>query len=134
MSYKYFSCLLQAKSCHVLWRRLSIAKKTIQVFAVRKKLIGSKGEMDPEEFYLSNWWLLLVILCILLLIGVGVFYVILRFPGIIDWKFIKQNFEDRVQDPVKKFSSSLYGHLMLAGGEVVRKISVRCRYATQIRF
>ena len=81
--------------------------------------------MNPEEFYLSNWWLLLVIICVLLLVGVGVFYVILRFPGIIDWKFIKQNFEDRVQDPVKKFSSSLYGHLILAGGEVVRKISVR---------
>jgi len=83
--------------------------------------------MNPEEFYLSNWWLLLVIICVLLLVGVGVFYVILRFPGIIDWKFIKQNFEDRVQDPVKKFSSSLYGHLILAGGEVVRKISVRNR-------
>ena len=48
-----------------------------------------------------------------------------RFPGITDWKFIMMNFEDHIQAPVKKFSQSLYGNLVLAGGVVVRKISIR---------
>ena len=55
----------------------------------------------------------------------GLVYVCFRFPGITDWKFIMMNFEERVQVPVKKFSQSLYGHLVLAGGVVVRKISIR---------
>ena len=48
-----------------------------------------------------------------------------RFPGITDWKFIMMNFEDHIQVPVKKFSQSLFGNLVLAGGVVVRKISIR---------
>ena len=38
-----------------------------------------------------------------------------------------QSFDERVQQPVKKFSSSLYGQVSTAGGEMVRKISVRSR-------
>ena len=60
----------------------------------------------------------------------GIFHVILRFPGILDWKFIMQNFEDHIQTPVKKLSSNLYGHLVVVSGEVVRKISVR-KYMSQ---
>ena len=55
------------------------------------------------------------------------YFCFLRFPGITDWKFIMMNFEERIQVPVKKFSQSLYGNLVLAGGEVVRKISMRKR-------
>ena len=35
------------------------------------------------------------------------------------------NFEEHIQVPVKKFSQSLYGNMVSAGGEVVRKISMR---------
>ena len=84
--------------------------------------------MDTNDDYLYNWWLWLIGAGLLVLIVLAVFHVILRFPGILDWKFIMQNFEERVQEPVKKFSSSLYGHLVVAGGEVVRKISTRYHF------
>ena len=56
-----------------------------------------------------------------------------RFPGITDWKFIMMNFEERIQVPVKKFSQSLYGNLVLAGGVVVRKISMRKQILQQCK-
>lgn len=82
--------------------------------------------METEDF-LYNWWLVLIGVFALLALIICIFKVILQFPGILDWKFIVQNFEDRVQQPVKKFSASLYGQVSLAGEEMVRKISVRSR-------
>lgn len=81
--------------------------------------------MTSADFYLDNWWLLLLGLILVLLFLLLVFHTLLRFPGITDWKFIMMNFEDHIQAPVKKFSQSLYGNLVLAGGVVVRKISIR---------
>ena len=60
-------------------------------------------------------------------------FVCFRFPGITDWKFIMMNFEERIQVPVKKFSQSLYGNLVLAGGVVVRKISMRKQILQQYK-
>ena len=82
--------------------------------------------METDDF-LYNWWLVLIGVFVLIAIIICIFKVILQFPGILDWKFIVQNFEDRVQQPVKKFSASLYGQVSLAGEEMVRKISVRSR-------
>ena len=82
--------------------------------------------METEDF-LYNWWLVLIGVFALLALIICIFKVILQFPGIVDWKFLVQNFEDRVQQPVKKFSASLYGQVSTAGGEMVRKISVRSR-------
>ena len=82
--------------------------------------------METDD-YLYNWWLVLIGVFLLISLIMCVFKVILRFPGLLDWKFLVQNFEERVQEPVKKFSSSLYGQVTAAGGEMVRKISVRSR-------
>ena len=35
------------------------------------------------------------------------------------------NFEERIQEPVKKFSQSLYGHMVVAGGVVVNRMTTR---------
>ena len=35
------------------------------------------------------------------------------------------NFEERIQEPVKKFSQSLYGHMVVAGGVVVNRMATR---------
>ena len=86
----------------------------------------SDGRMETDD-YLYNWWLVLIGVFLLISLIMCVFKVILRFPGLLDWKFLVQNFEERVQEPVKKFSSSLYGQVTAAGGEMVRKISVRSR-------
>ena len=86
----------------------------------------SDGRMETED-YLYNWWLVLIGIFLLISLIMCIFKVILRFPGLLDWKFLVQNFEERVQEPVKKFSSSLYGQVSAAGGEMVRKISVRSR-------
>ena len=86
----------------------------------------SDGRMETED-YLYNWWLVLIGIFLLISLIMCCFKVILRFPGLLDWKFLVQNFEERVQDPVKKFSSSLYGQVSAASGEMVRKISVRSR-------
>ena len=82
--------------------------------------------METDD-YLYNWWLVLIGIFLLISLIMCIFKVILRFPGLLDWKFLVQNFEERVQEPVKKFSSSLYGQVSAAGGEMVRKISVRSR-------
>ena len=86
----------------------------------------SDGRMETDD-YLYNWWLVLIGVFLLISLIMCIFKVILRFPGLLDWKFLVQNFEERVQEPVKKFSSSLYGQVSAAGGEMVRKISVRSR-------
>ena len=45
----------------------------------------------------------------------------------------RYDFEERIQVPVKKFSQSLYGNLVLAGGVVVRKISMRKQILQQCK-
>ena len=77
--------------------------------------------------YLDNWWLVLIGVFILISVIICIFKVILEFPGIVDWKFLMQSFDERVQQPVKKFSASLYGQVSYAGGEMVRKVSARGR-------
>ena len=47
-----------------------------------------------KDDYLYNWWLWLFGVGLLLLAVIGIFHVILRFPGVLDWKFLMQNFEE----------------------------------------
>jgi len=86
--------------------------------------MDTRDSMDTD-FYLDNWWLWLLGLGLLLLLIIFIFHTILRFPGILDWKFLMHNFEERIQEPVKKFSQSLYGHMVVAGGVVVNRMTTR---------
>ena len=83
--------------------------------------------MDTEE-YLSDWWLWISYLSIIILIIIGICKLVLEFPGLLDWRFIKQNLED-VEDPldpvgnIKRRSLSVYRPVVRVSREVVRKLS-----------
>ena len=85
--------------------------------------------MDTEE-YLSDWWLWISYLSITILIIIGICKLVLEFPGLLDWRFIKQKLED-VEDPldpacnIKRRDLSVYRPVVRISREVVRKISNR---------
>ena len=90
--------------------------------------------MDTEE-YLSDWWLWITYVSIIILIIIGICKLVLEFPGLLDWRFIKQKLED-VEDPVnniKRRGMSVYRPVVRVSREVVRKISNRRNWSERVR-
>jgi len=90
--------------------------------------------MDSEGYF-YNWWQWITYTSIIILVIVGLCKLILEFPGLLDWKFIKQRLED-VEDPVrdiKRRGMSLYRPVLRISREVVRKISYKRRGSERVR-
>eukprot|EP00091_Calanus_sinicus_P024550 TRINITY_DN8870_c0_g1_i1.p1 TRINITY_DN8870_c0_g1~~TRINITY_DN8870_c0_g1_i1.p1 ORF type:complete len:126 (+),score=37.80 TRINITY_DN8870_c0_g1_i1:78-455(+) len=91
--------------------------------------------MDTERLVDYDWWLWLTYLSIFILILIGLCKLVLEFPGLLDWKFIKQRLED-VEDPVadiKQRGISLYRPVLRISREVARKISNKTKVSERVR-
>merc|ERR1739844_411022 len=79
--------------------------------------------------YFYNWWQWLIYTGLVILLIIGLCKLILEFPGIIDWRFIKQRLEEDVEDPgndSKRRGVSLYR-------PVIRKISQKMVQSNRMR-
>ena len=93
------------------------------------------SEMDTERLVDYDWWLWLTYISIFVLVLIGLCKLVLEFPGLLDWKFIKQRLED-VEDPVagiKRRGMSLYRPVLRISREVVRKISNKRNGSERVR-
>ena len=73
---------------------------------------------------------------LVILFIIGLCKLILEFPGIIDWRFIKQRLEEDVENPgndSKRRGVSLYRPVIRISREVVRKISQKMVQSNRMR-
>ena len=86
--------------------------------------------------YFYNWWQWLIFTGLVILFIIGLCKLILEFPGILDWRFLKQRLEDDVENPVsdsKRRGVSLYRPVIRISREVVRKISQKMVQSNRVR-